>query len=363
VGYVSSHFRDHVVGRNLMPLLREHDRSALDVICYSNNRSNDALTEQFRRLATGWRDIPAMTDDAVAQLILADEIDILVDTTLHMDGNRLLVFARRPAPVQVTFAGYPGSTGLETMDYRLTDVHLDPPGLHDAAYVESSWRLPDTFWCYDPLGIDVAVSELPARARGYVTFGCFNNFSKLNDRVLSLWARVLAALPGSRLLLLAHEGSHRQHACDVLSDRGVEPDRVEFASYRPRERYLELFRQIDLSLDTLPYNGHTTSLDSLFMGVPVVTLVGGTVVGRASASQLTNLRLQELIARTPDEYVAVAGALAEDLPRLDALRSSLRQRMQRSALMDAPRFARGVEAAYRQMWRRCCARVAPSSGP
>ena len=163
--------------------------------------------------------------------------------------------------------------------------------------------------------------------------------------------------------MLAHEGTHRQRARDVLSAAGVEPDRVEFASYRPRERYLELFHQIDISLDTLPYNGHTTSLDSLFMGVPVVTLVGSTVVGRASASQLTNLRLQELIARTPDEYVAVAGALAEDLPRLDALRSSLRERMQSSPLMDAPRFARGIENAYRQMWRRWCAGITPSPGP
>ena len=363
VGYVGGLFRDHVVGRNLMPLLREHDRSAFDVICYSNSRHNDAMTEQFRRTATGWRDITDMPDDAAAHLVRADGIDILVDTTLHMESNRLLVFARKPAPVQVTFAGYPGSTGLETIDYRLTDVYLDPPGLHDAVYTERSWRLPDTFWCYDPLGINIAVSELPAKACGYITFGCLNNFSKTNDRVLSLWARVLNAIPRSRLLILAHEGGHRQHACDVLSAAGVEPGRVEFASYRPRERYLELFHQVDISLDTVPYNGHTTGLDSFFMGVPVVTLVGGTVVGRAGASQLMNLRVPELIARTPDEYVTIASALAEDVPRLSALRSTLRERMQSSPLMDAPRFARSVESAYRQMWRRWCASVAPSAGP
>ena len=363
VGYVGGLFRDHVVGRNLMPLLREHDRSAFDVICYSNSRHNDAMTEQFRRTATGWRDITDMPDDAAAHLVRADGIDILVDTTLHMESNGLLVFARKPAPVQVTFAGYPGSTGLETIDYRLTDVYLDPPGLHDAVYTERSWRLPDTFWCYDPLGINIAVSELPAKACGYITFGCLNNFSKTNDRVLSLWARVLNAIPRSRLLILAHEGSHRRHACDVLSAAGVEPGRVEFASYRPRERYLELFHQVDISLDTVPYNGHTTGLDSFFMGVPVVTLVGGTVVGRAGASQLMNLRVPELIARTPDQYVTIASALAEDVPRLSALRSTLRERMQSSPLMDAPRFARSVESAYRQMWRRWCASVAPSAGP
>ena len=362
VGYVCGLFRDHVLGRYLMPLLREHDRSAVDVICYSSNRHNDAMTGRFREVAAGWREIGVMPDDAAAHLIRHDGIDVLVDANLHMEGNRLLVFARKPAPVQVTFAGYPGSTGLETMDYRLTDAYLDPPGMFDAAYIERSWRLPDTFWCYDPLGTDVAVGALPAKARGYVTFGCLNNFSKINDAVLCLWARVLDAVPRSRLLILAHDGDHRRHALDVLNARGVERSRVEFASYRPRELYLALFNQIDVSLDTVPYNGHTTSLDSLWMGVPVVTLVGKTVVGRAGASQLTNLRLAELIARTADEYVAIASALARDVERLAALRQTLRGRMQSSPLMDAPRFARGVEAAYRDMWRRWCAGNGPSAG-
>ena len=362
VGYVCGVFRDHVLGRYLMPLLREHDRSVLDVICYSNNRINDAITEEFRRMAAEWREIGAMSDDAVAQLIRRDAVDILVDTTLHMEGNRLLVFARKPAPVQVTFAGYPGSTGLETIDYRLTDVHLDPAGA-DASYVERSWRLPDTFWCYDPLGANPAVGALPAQARGYVTFGCLNNFSKTNDGVLGLWAQVLGATPRSRLLILAHEGSHRQRARDVFRAHGVEPDRIEFAGYRHRDLYLELFQQVDIGLDTVPYNGHTTSLDSFWMGVPVVTLVGNTVVGRAGASQLRNLRLPELIARTPDEYVAIATALAQDTARLATLRHTLRERMRCSPLMDARRFARSVETAYREMWRRWCAGVAPSAGP
>jgi protein O-GlcNAc transferase len=363
VGYVSGLFRDHVVGRNLLPLLREHDRLTLDVICYSSNQINDAMTAQFRQTATGWREITGQPDDAVAQLIRSDAIDVLVDTTLHMEGSRLLVFARKPAPVQVTFAGYPGSTGLETMDYRLTDVHLDPPGMHDAWYIERSWRLPDTFWCYDPLGADTAVGALPAAERGYVTFGCLNNFSKTNDGVLRLWAQVLAAVPRSRLLILAHEGSHRQHAYDVLDALGVEAERVEFAGYRRRNLYLELFQQIDVSLDTVPYNGHTTSLDSLWMGVPVVTLVGDTVVGRAGVSQLMNLKLPELIARSAAEYVGTAAALAADVARLTTLRQTLRERMQYSALMDAPRFARSVEAAYRAMWRRWCAGSAPAAGP
>jgi predicted O-linked N-acetylglucosamine transferase (SPINDLY family) len=235
--------------------------------------------------------------------------------------------------------------------------------MHDASYIERSWRLPDTFWCYDPLGADTVVSALPAEARGYITFGCLNNFSKTNDGVLRLWARVLAAMSRSRLMILAHEGSHRQHARDVLNACGVEPDRVEFVGYRSRNLYLELFRQIDISLDTVPYNGHTTSLDSFWMGVPVVTLVGETVVGRAGVSQSMNLRLPELIARSPDQYVAVASALAKDLVRLTTLRQTLRERMRCSPLMDAPRFARSVETAYREMWRRWCAGVTPSPGP
>ena len=363
VGYVCGLFRDHVLGRYLMPLLREHDRSAFEVICYSNNRINDAMTEHFRRTAAGWREIASMPDDEVAQLIRRDVIDVLIDTTLHMEGNRLLVFARKPAPVQVTFAGYPGSTGLETMDYRLTDVHLDPPGMHDASYIEQSWRLQDTFWCYDPCGVDTAVGTLPAATRGYITFGCLNNFSKTNDGVLDLWAQVLVAVPRSRLMILAHEGSHRQHALDALNARGVKPDRVEFAAYRSRSLYLELFRRIDISLDTVPYNGHTTSLDSFWMGVPVVTLVGRTVVGRAGASQLMNLRMPELIARTPDHYVALASTLAQDVARLTAVRQTLRERMRSSPLMDAPRFAQTVETAYREMWRRWCAGIAVSADP
>ena len=361
VGYVCSSFRDHVVGRNLMPLLREHDRSAIEVFCYSNNRSDDEVTTAFRRLADGWRDIARLTDAAAAGQVREDGIDILVDTTLHMEGSRLLLFARKPAPLQVTMAGYPGSTGLAAIDYRLTDPYLDPVDAGDASYIEQSVRLPDTFWCYDPLGEDLAVGPLPADSGGGIAFGCLNNFSKVNDDVLALWAGVLRAVDGSRLHLLCHEGSHRSRTLRTLAAHGVEARRVEFFGYRPRTDYLKLFQRIDISLDTVPYNGHTTSLDSLWMGVPVVTLVGTTVVGRAGLSQLANIGMPELIARSPEQFVAIATALAADRPRLRELRRALRSRMQSSPLMDAPRFARGVEEAYRQMWRRWCA--APARPP
>lgn len=343
-----------MLGRYLLPLLREHDRASFDIVCYSNNRSDDSFTGRFRDLAPTWCDIARLSDDAAAARVRDDRIDILVDTTLHMEGNRLLVFARRPAPVQVTFAGYPGSTGLQSIDYRLSDIHLDPPGSDGARYAETTWRLPNTFWCYDPVGAAVTVNDSPAMTTGSITFGCLNNFAKVNSRVLALWSRVLTAIPGSRLIVLAHEGRHRSDAIAALVTSGVAPERIEFVGYRSRQRYLELFRRIDISLDTFPYNGHTTSLDSLWMGVPVVTLVGDTVVGRAGLSQLSNLGLPELVARTGDEFVDIARGLASDPHRLLALRRGLRARMEASPLMDAGGFARDIEAAYRAMWRAWC---------
>jgi predicted O-linked N-acetylglucosamine transferase (SPINDLY family) len=259
--------------------------------------------------------------------------------------------------VQVTFAGYPSSTGLSTIDYRLTDPYLDPPEPGgDAMYVEKPLRLPATFWCYDPLeNAALTVGPLPALANGYVTFGCLNNFCKVNEGVLKLWAQVMAGVADSRLLLLADEGAHRQRTLHLLAAQGIAPQRVSFFGKRPRPEYLKLYQQIDLGLDTLPYNGHTTSLDSYFMGVPVVTLVGRTVVGRAGLSQLTNLGMPELIARTDAEFVAIARGLARDVSRLAQLRATLRARMQASPLMDGAAFARNIEAAYRQMWRQWCA--------
>jgi predicted O-linked N-acetylglucosamine transferase (SPINDLY family) len=316
----------------------------------------DALTELFRGHADAWRDVADRTDEELARVVREDLIDILVDLTLHMVGHRLLVFARKPAPVQVTFGGYPGTTGLSAIDYRLTDPYLDPPGLHDDHYSEESVRFFDSFWCYDPLDREPSVSPLPALANGFITFGCLNHFGKVNRPVLRLWAEVLRAVSDSRLLLLTPEGPQRQSTRDRLSEEGVSPERVTFVAHQPRQAYLGLYQQIDVMLDTFPYNGHTTSLDSLWMGVPVVTLVGQTAVGRAGLSQLTNLGLPELIGSTPEDFVRIAALLAGDLPRLSDLRLTLRGRMEASPLMDVERFARGVEAAYRGMWHRWCAR-------
>jgi predicted O-linked N-acetylglucosamine transferase (SPINDLY family) len=292
--------------------------------------------------------------DQAAQLVRDDQIDVLVDLTMHMNRHHLTLFARKPAPVQVCWLAYPGTTGLSAIDYRLTDPHLDPPGLFERFYAEESIRLPDTFWCYDPLTSEPAVNGLPALDNGYVTFGSLNNFCKVNDTTLKLWASVMKAVDRSRLVMLADEGSHRQRALDVFEQQGIAPERVTFFARHPRHQYLALYHGIDLGLDTLPYNGHTTSLDAYWMGVPVVTLVGSTVVGRAGLSQLTNLGLRDLVAETPDQYVAIASKLARDLDRLGPLRQTLRATMQSSPLMDAQRFTRGIEQAYRTMWQRWC---------
>jgi protein O-GlcNAc transferase len=363
IGYVSADFRDHPVGRNILPLLREHDRGQFEVFCYFNAARRDGLTEMMRSYADGWRAIASTNDVRCAQLIRDDRIDILVDLSLHTAGNRLLVFAQKPAPVQVTFAGYPGGTGLATMDWRLTDPHLDPPGQTDADYVERSYRLANSFWCYDPAAIQwtadatarpPTVGEVPALRNGWVRFGCLNTFCKVNEDTLKLWCRVLLRVPSSRLALLAPEGQARQSVLTVLEHEGVDAGRVDFVSRQPREAYLAEFGQIDVGLDTLPYNGHTTSLDSLWMGVPVVSRVGDTVVGRAGWSQLSNLQLTELAAHDDERFADIAVELAGDLDRLAELRRSMRDRMLASPLTDGRRFTGDVEAGYRDIWRTWC---------
>ena len=357
VGYVSPDFRNHCQSLFTIPLLAHHDHAAFEIFCYASVVRPDDHTRRLAGYADVWREVCPLCDAALCELIRADRIDLLVDLTMHMAHGRPLAFARKPAPIQVAWLAYPGTTGLDAIGYRLTDPYLDPPepGV-DEQYTEKSLRLPATFWCYAPLeNPPPAVNPLPALANGYVTFGCLNNFCKVNQGVLKLWAQVLVSVADSRLMLLADEGSLRERTLNLLESLGVSRQRVSFFGKRPRPEYLKLYQLIDIGLDTLPYNGHTTSLDSYFMRVPVVTLVGRTVVGRAGFSQLTNLGLPELIARTPEEYLRIARNLATDPGRLAGIRATLRSRMQASPLMDGAAFARGIEAAYRQMWRKWCA--------
>jgi protein O-GlcNAc transferase len=349
IGYVSPDFWDHAVGRNVLPLLENHDRAQHTIFCYSAAKRADALTERLRAVADGWRDVSRLSDEALAARIREDEVDVLVDLALHTGGNRLLVFARQPAPVQFSFAGYPGGTGVETIAHRISDPHLEgdaPPS--------RTTHLIDSFWCFDPVDLEIPVSPLPASECGRVTFACLNNACKINDAVLALWAEVLRACRDSRLLLLSLPGSHRALVIEKLSALGVAAERVEFVSPAPRADYMRHYHRADVMLDSSPYGGHTTSLEALWMGVPLVTLPGAALVSRAGLSQLRNLDLPELIARDAADFVRIATDLAHDLPRLAEIRRTLRPRMEHSVLMDAARFARGIEAAYRAAWRQWC---------
>ena len=351
VGYVSPDFRGHHPLRQfLMPLLRHHDRSLFDVYLYASVARPDAVTDEYRGWAgENFRDIRRMDDVSAAELVRRDRIDILVDLAVHGAGHRLRLFACKPAPIQMTWLGYPGTTGLDAIDYRLTDPFLDPPGTGLGVYSEASLHLPETFWCYDAQEPDLPLRPLPALAAGFVTFGALGSTRKVHPGTVSLWARVLGAVPGSRLLLVAEEHAHASMR-RAFGEAGIEAGRIELTGRVGRRAYLEHYHRIDIGLDTFPFAGGTTSLDAIWMGVPIVTLSGGTVLHRAGVSIAMNLGLPELVAGSPDQYVSAATELARDLERLSRLRAQLRSRLAASPLGDAPRFARHLEAAYRTVW-------------
>jgi predicted O-linked N-acetylglucosamine transferase (SPINDLY family) len=353
IGYVSADFRTHPVGLCFEPLLEQHDHRPFEIICFSNVPRADAVTARMQKHADQWLEIFGQSDQEVAELVRQKQIDILVDLSLHMAHNRMLVFARKPAPVQVTYLGYPGTTGLETMDYRLSDGWIDPPGT-EQFHSEKTIRLPRTYLCWRLSGSDEAVGPLPALQTGFVTFGSLNNFCKVTPLVLETWGKLLSVVKDSRLILRCPQGQAADHVCRALERYGVDPRRLDLVGHLSWEQYVSLYQHQDIGLDPFPYPGHTTSCDSMWMGVPVVTLAGQTSVSRAGASLLHAIGLSELIAADPQQYVEMARNLAEDLPRLMQLRATLRGRMQQSALMDAAGLARDVEAAYRQMWRTWC---------
>jgi predicted O-linked N-acetylglucosamine transferase (SPINDLY family) len=360
VGFVSADLRLHPAGLFLRPLLAHRDRQATEVFCYSTAPVRDATTARLRALADGWRDTANVTDDAIAAVVRDDRIDVLVDLTMHASGGRPLLFARKPAPVQICWLAYVGTTGLRAIDYRITDPHLEPPGVDPGWAAEAPLVLPETFWCYEPWTAAAGttapvVGPLPAARTGRVTFGSQHSIQKVNGEVIAVWAAVLKAVPRSELALFAPEPA-RPAVIAMFQREGIGPERIRFLSLRGIGAYLDAYNRIDVCLDTFPCNGATSSLDALWMGVPVVTLAGQTPAGRAGLSIATNLGLTDLVARTPEAYVAAAVGLAEDLVRLGELRSTLRARMEASVLMDAPRFARNMEIAVRTAWQRWCRR-------
>ncbi len=356
VGYVSPHFREHAVSFFSEPMILAHDRQEFEIFCYSDTRVADACTERFRARADGWREIVGLSDQQVVQQVRDDRIDILVDLAGHIGGNRLLVFARKPAPVQVTYLGYQNTTGMSAMDYRLTDDHADPPGMTETQYSERLERLPESFFCFAPSPQAPEVNALPAATNGFITFASFNHINKLRPETLQVWAQILKSTPKSRLLVLGYApGRFESNVRDIMARSGIDPARLRVVNKRPRDEYLRLHHEIDIALDTFPFNGHTTVCDALWMGVPSIMLEGNTYASRFGGTAPINLGLRDLIAGSQSQYIQIATALAGDLPRLTALRSGLRERMRTSVLMDADGFTRRLEAAYRRMWRAWCA--------
>jgi predicted O-linked N-acetylglucosamine transferase (SPINDLY family) len=356
IGYISPHFCRHAVSFFMEPIVASHDREQFEIFCYNDLRIDpDATTARFKAAAEHWRDVGAKSDDEIARMVRDDRIDILVDLTGHVGGNRLLVLARKPAPIQVTYLGYQNTTGMTAIDYRLTDLIADPPGEADRLHTEQLIRLPGSFFCYRPPDEAPPVTPLPALASGVVTFGSFNNFAKVTSSVIEAWMEILAGTPKSRLLVLAYRSGYVERRLrQAARERGLDPARVELFDRQPLVDYLRLLGRADIALDPFPFNGHTTTCDSIWMGVPVVMLEGNSYASRFGTSVLANLALQNWIAKSREEYIALAIEMASDIDRLATLRDRLRPRMAASALLDFHGFTRKLEQAYREMWLKRC---------
>ena len=356
LGYLSGDFGPHPVAVFVRPVLERHDRSRFEVICYSNRAgSSDALTRPLRGLADRWRDISALNDDEVVERIGRDQIDILVDLSGHTNHNRLSVFARHPAPVQATWLGYLNTTGLRAMDYRITDAHTDPPGETEQLHSERLARMPQSQWCYPARHAMTMVPVPHPERRDSLVFGSFNQYNKLTDRTLSLWARVLNELPEAELVLFdIRQQAVRSSISKRLASHGIDMARVVLRDRVPITEYFAGIGNVDIALDTFPYNGATTTLDVLWMGVPMIALRGDRGIARGSYSIFRTSGLNELIAYSDDEYVDLNASLARDARWRKELRNTLRDRLAASPLMDPEGFTRALEAHFREMWHRWC---------
>lgn len=357
IGYVSSDFRAHPVGRLIYPVLACHDRSSVEIVAYSQTTDGDDLTRRVETAVDVFRPVATLDDEGVATLIRDDRIDILVDLSGHSARNRLTVFARRPAPVQTTWLGYMSSTGLVAIDYLIGDpVHT--PQADDACYTETIRRLPHDLLCFDPPDDAPAVVPPPSQSKGHITFGCFNNPGKISPAVLERWARILQAVPDGRLYLrylgYDDQGAQRQ-ILGRLGALGVDSGRIRFAGRAVYKDVLASYGEIDIALDTFPYSGTMTTLEALWMGVPVVAFTGDRMVARQAAAHLTAAGLGDLVADDADGYVERAISLAGASHQLVDLRTRMRDRLRASPLCDVEGFTRSLEALYRQMWRDRCA--------
>jgi len=357
IGYLGI-FQDHATGFFFSPLLEHHNRSQFELFAYSINAKHDATTERHRTRVDHFRDISATSDRDVATMIREDGIDILVDFNMHMANSRLAVSAEKPAPIQICWLAYPGTTGLDTVDYRISDETMDPEQTTGEIYSERVLRLPESFWCYDPLSDGPELCEPPALKNGHVTFGSLNAYWKTHPALFERWSKVLQAVPNSHFLLYAPNAENERLALAEFAKHGIDTSRIHFQGRVARPDFLAAHNAMDIGLDTLPYSGHTTSLDGLWMGVPIVTLIGATAAGRMGLSVLRSVGLPELVAETESQFVEIAVNLSRDLPALTALRAKLRTQMRASIAMDGAGFARHFEAALRRVWIDWCDSVA-----
>jgi predicted O-linked N-acetylglucosamine transferase (SPINDLY family) len=365
LGYLSPDLRKHSVAYFMEPILACHNRWEYELHAYYNHPTADEVTERIRRSFDHWVDCFGMSDSELARRIRADGIDILVDLAGHTAGNRILVLARKPAPIQVLWIGYPNTTGLSAMDYRLSDEVFDPPGQTEYLSTEQIVRLP-TRYCFQPPPEAPPVTSLPALSRGYVSFASFNVFNKIGSKVLLTWAQILQAVPDSRLLIAnVKTDTTADRVQAFFREHGIERERLTLIDRVAFDDYLALHDRIDLCLDSFPFNGGTTTFLSLWMGVPIITLEGRHAAGRQGVTILGHLGLPELVATSTQEYVAIARHLAADLPALNRLRMSLRQRLASSSLLRPEETARAAEEAFREMWVRWCLQQEQSvmSGP
>ncbi len=358
IGYVSPDFRQHAVTFFFEPLLRSHDHSKVEIFCYAELFVEDHVSKRLQGLSDHWLITVGLTDDELAARVRADGIDILVDVAGHTAHSRLAVFARKPAPIQVTWLGYPNTTGLSAMDYRFVDAVTDPPGQGEALASETLFRLPGIFLCYQPPPEAPDPVALPSEETGYITFGTFSTLAKLSPSTLDAWVEILKRAPGSRLLLKSRlfiEEETRQLYHSRLIERGVDGNRIIFKDpIVDTTQHLASYNLIDIALDPFPYNGTTTTCEALWMGVPMIVLAGKCHAGRVGASLLQQVDLPELVADTVERYVEIAASLAADTARLKSIRMSLRDRMRRSRLCDANTFTRSIEQAYGEIWERWC---------
>jgi predicted O-linked N-acetylglucosamine transferase (SPINDLY family) len=353
IGYVSADFCSHPVGRIMAGILAAHDDKSFEVFCYDNGSEIDEVNVAIKGQAEHWVNISATSDEELAARIRSDGIQILVDLSGHTRKHRLQVFALRPAPVQVTWLGYLNTTGIRTIDWRITDLRADPPPLAQQWHVERLWYLPDCLWTWEAPSINIPLaSEPPCIQAGHVTFGSFNTFRKINDKVIASWSSILRKMPDARLRVHgAPRGKAIDRVYDLFEDNGVDPSRVDLFAPIEYYRYLGAYGDIDVSLDPFPYNGGATTCESLWMGVPVITLAGSGGFSRSGASLLGAMSLDEFVASTEEEYVDIAVKLACNWTYLATLRSSLREKFLSSPLSDSPKFARNLEKAYAEMWQ------------